>query len=222
VPELSGGEQPYAGLLRGSAGPALLFVRLYEATGEPEFLDLAGTALRQDLRRCLLRADGAMEVNEGFRTMPYLADGSVGIGLVLDDYLTHREDEQFARAAGAVRRAATAPFYLEPGLFDGVAGMILHLSRAYPPGTAAERDPVVAAHIRRLGRHACTHEGQLVFPGEQLMRFSMDLATGSAGVLLALGAALHHDSVRLPFLAPSGRPGRGARTDLSDQDLGRR
>ncbi|BFV60596.1 class III lanthionine synthetase LanKC [Kitasatospora sp. CMC57] len=222
VPELSGGEHPYAGLLRGSAGPALLFVRLYEATGEPEFLELAGTALRQDLRRCLLREDGAMEVNEGFRTMPYLADGSVGIGLVLDDYLTHREDEQFARAAAAIRRAATAPFYLEPGLFDGIAGMILHLSRAHPPGTAAERDPVVAAQVRRLSRYACTRDGRLVFPGEQLMRFSMDLATGSAGVLLALGAALHQDPVHLPFLAPSGRVERGARTDLSDQDLGGR
>jgi hypothetical protein len=30
----------------------------------------------------------------------------------------------------------------------------------------------------------------------------MDLATGSAGVLLALGAALHDAPVALPFLGP--------------------
>jgi hypothetical protein len=30
----------------------------------------------------------------------------------------------------------------------------------------------------------------------------MDLATGSAGVLLALGAALNNDPVYLPFLRP--------------------
>jgi len=218
VPEISGGGHPYAGLLKGSAGPALMFVRLHEHTGEAQFLDLAATALRQDLRRCVVRADGAMEVNEGLRTMPYLADGSVGIGLVLDDYLTHREDEQFAQAATAIRRAAGAPFYLEPGLFDGTAGMILHLSRAHPPGTAAERDPVVAAHIRHLARYACRYQGELAFPGEQLMRLSMDLATGSAGVLLALGSALHHHTVQLPFLAPPRPAGRSAHPDLPDAD----
>ncbi|CAM5678940.1 Protein kinase/lanthionine synthetase C family protein OS=Streptomyces rimosus subsp. rimosus (strain ATCC / DSM 40260 / JCM 4667 / NRRL 2234) OX=1265868 GN=SRIM_012265 PE=4 SV=1 [Streptomyces rimosus subsp. rimosus] len=42
----------------------------------------------------------------------------------------------------------------------------------------------------------------LAFPGDQMMRLSMDLATGSAGVLLGLGAALHDRPVHLPFLPP--------------------
>ncbi|GAA4057153.1 class III lanthionine synthetase LanKC [Streptomyces shaanxiensis] len=211
-PETSGGTHPRAGLLYGSSGPALLFLRLYEHSlryghgGDPALLDLAATALRQDLRRCLLRADGSMEVNEGWRTMPYLADGSVGIGMVLDEYLAHRADERFADAAEAIRRAARASFYIEPGLFDGVAGMILHLSRAHPPGTAAARDPVIADHVRHLERHACVLDGRLAFPGEQLLRLSMDLATGTAGVLLALGAAFHSRPTGLPFLAPGLRP----------------
>lgn len=90
-----------------------------------------------------------MEVNEGWRTMPYLADGSVGIGLVVDDYLAHRHDDRFAEASAAIRKAAEGGFYMEPGLFDGTAGMILHLSRAHPSGTAAGRDPVVADQIHR-------------------------------------------------------------------------
>ncbi len=202
VPGTSGGEHPTAGLMYGSSGPALLFLRLYEHSGEPALLDLAATALRQDLRRCLVREDGAMEVNEGWRTMPYLADGSVGIGMVLDDYLAHRADERFSAASAAIHKAATAPFYIEPGLFDGLAGMILHLSRGHPPGTAAARDPVIADHVRRLSRHACPYDGHLAFPGEQLMRLSMDLATGGAGVLLALGAAFHSRPAGLPFLTP--------------------
>jgi hypothetical protein len=35
----------------------------------------------------------------------------------------------------------------------------------------------------------------------------MDLATGSAGVLLALGAVLHDEKVQLPFLPPLGSEG---------------
>jgi hypothetical protein len=201
IPDVSGGDHPYAGLLRGSSGPALLFIRLYEYTGESRLLDLASIALRQDLRRCLLRSDGALEVNEGWRTMPYLKDGSVGVGMVIDDYLAHRSDEQFVDAAAAIRRAATALFYVEPGLFYGRAGMILYLSRAHPPG-AVEENPAVADQIRRLSWHALTYEGHLAFPGEQLLRLSMDLASGTAGVLLALGAALHDTPVHLPFLGP--------------------
>ncbi|MGW1957236.1 class III lanthionine synthetase LanKC [Streptomyces sp. NPDC001920] len=202
VPRISGGTHPRAGLMYGSSGPALMFLRLYDHSGDPALLDLAATALRQDLRRCVVREEVSMEVNEGWRTMPYLADGSVGIGMVLDDYLAHRADDRFASAAETIRRAARASFYIEPGLFDGIAGMILHLSRAHPPGTAAERDPVVAGHVRRLSRHACVLDGRLAFPGEQLMRLSMDLATGGAGVLLALAAALHPRPAGLPFLTP--------------------
>jgi tRNA A-37 threonylcarbamoyl transferase component Bud32 len=199
----SGGEHPYAGLTRGSSGPALFFLRLYEHTGYDLLLDLAATALRQDLRRCVRRDDdGTLEVNEGWRTRPHLADGSVGIGFVLDEYLTRRWHESLAESAARIRRAAEVQFYNQPGLFYGRAGMILYLSRTHPPGTAAARDPVVAAQVRRLAWHALSYQSQLAFPGEQLMRLSMDLSSGNAGVMLALGAALHDEPVHLPFLGP--------------------
>ncbi|MDQ3871899.1 MAG: class III lanthionine synthetase LanKC [Chloroflexota bacterium] len=207
VPEISGGEHPYAGLIRGSSGPALMFLRLYEHSGDSGLLDLAATAIRQDLRRCVTQDDGSLQVNEGWRTMPYIADGSVGIAFVLDDYLAFREDEGFAQAAAAIRSVLEAQFVLESGLFYGRAGMILYLSRERPPGTAGS-DPVVSAHVRALDWHALAYRGHLAFPGEFLMRLSMDLASGTAGVMLALGAALHDEPAHLPFLAPvrSDRP----------------
>ncbi|MBA3747301.1 MAG: protein kinase/lanthionine synthetase C family protein [Solirubrobacterales bacterium] len=209
VSTLSGGKRPYAGLLRGSSGPALLFLRMYERFAEPALLDLAATALRQDLRRCVVRDDGAMDVNEGWRTMPYLADGSIGIGLVLDDYLAVRDDEQFATASAQIRRTAQAAFFIEPGLFWGRAGMIAYLSRGHAPGTAADADALVASHVQRLAWHALSYRGEIAFPGQQLLRLSMDLATGTAGVLLAIATALHDEPVQLPLLptrAPAARP----------------
>jgi hypothetical protein len=214
VGDLSGGQHPYAGLLRGSSGPALMFLRMSADAGDSRLLDLAATALRQDLRRCVHREeDGALEVNEGWRTMPYLADGSVGIAVALDEYLARRDDPDFAQASADAHKAAEAQFYIEPGLFYGRAGMILYLSRAHAPGTA-RRDPVVAAQIRRLAWHAMTYEGHLAFPGEQLLRLSMDLTTGTAGVLLALGAALHDAPAQLPFLNAAPLP---AQTSTDNQ-----
>jgi serine/threonine protein kinase len=206
VGDVSGGVHPYAGLIRGSSGPALLFLRLHERFGDEQLLDLAATALRHDLRRCVIRDDGSLEVNEGWRTMPYLHDGSIGIGLVLDDYLARRVDDRFAEASAATRIAAHSQFYAEPGVLSGRAGMILALSRTHAAGTASA-DPMVASHIRLLAWHAVRYQGHLAFPGTQLMRLSMDLATGTAGVLFAVGAALHDQPVHLPFLGPSIRTG---------------
>lgn len=201
VPETSGGDNPYAGLMRGSAGPALLLLRAYDDTGDTGFLDGAALALRQDLRRCLVRDSGALEVNEGWRTMPYLAEGSVGIGLVLDQYLARRDDERFAAAGRAVELAAQSTMYILPGLFTGRAGILLYLAgRSVAPGI----DPKVAKQVRGLAWHALPYEDGIAFPGTALMRLSMDLATGTAGVLLALGAALNDAPVHAPLLPAHG------------------
>ncbi|MFQ3558483.1 class III lanthionine synthetase LanKC [Streptomyces gramineus] len=197
-----------AGLLRGATGTALFLLRRYERTGEPELLAAAGEALRRDLDRCVVQKGGGLEVDEGWRTLPYLGDGSAGIGLVLDDWLALGTDPTgvFERARTAVLTAATSRFYAQPGLFQGRAGMILHLARA-------GADPArLAAQIDGLGWFAMAYQGQLAFPGHQMMRLSMDLATGTAGCLLALTAALDGDrAAHLPFLPPPpAAPARGS------------
>ncbi|GAA0476992.1 class III lanthionine synthetase LanKC [Streptomyces olivaceiscleroticus] len=193
-----------AGLLHGAAGPALLFLRLHERTGDPALLDAAATALRSDLTRCVRDDRGALLVREPRRTMPYLGGGSVGIGMVLDDYLVHREDEEFATARTEIRQAARSSFYIQPGLFRGVAGLILHLARTSAPGDGRHQD--VARQSELLAWHAIPYQGQLAFPGEQLSRLSMDLSTGTAGCLLALGSVHRPDRAHLPFLPPLRRP----------------
>jgi serine/threonine protein kinase len=197
--------RPRAGLLRGASGPALFLLRHYEATGDPALLEAAGAALRRDLECCTVRAGGALEVDEGWRTMPYLGEGSVGVGLVLDDYLAHAGagDGELERARAGIVTAATCRFYAQPGLFQGRAGMILHLARTGAPEATGER---LAEQVAGLGWSAMAYQGQLAFPGHQMMRLSMDLASGTAGCLLALGAALGEaPEAHLPFLPPLRR-----------------
>ncbi len=188
-----------AGLLRGWTGPALLFLRRHERAADPALLDLAGAALRLDLDRCATQEGGALEVDEGWRTMPYLGDGSVGIGMVLDDYLRHRDDADLEQRRQGILTAARSRFYAQPGLFQGRAGMIVHLSRTT---AAVPRPDDLAVQTDALGWYGMTYQGGLAFPGHQMMRLSMDLGTGTAGVLLALGAALGDRPARLPFLPP--------------------
>ena len=197
---ISGSGQPWAGLFRGRSGPALFLIRMYDDTGDVAYLDRAAAALRFDLRRCVTRDNGTFEVNEGWRSMPYLDGGSIGIGMVLDEYLRRRHDEQFATAAAATARTALSPMYILPGLLTGRAGVLLYLAgRSADPAA----DPDVARQVRNLAWHALPYGDGMAFPGTALLRLSMDFATGTAGVLLALGAALHDRPVHAPLLAPS-------------------
>jgi hypothetical protein len=140
---------------------------------------------------------GSLQVDDGWRTLPYFGAGSAGLGLVIDRFLAHRQVAAFAEAAGAIRIAARSTYYAQAGLFNGRAGMILYL---------AGRDRLSAVHVRRLAWHAVRYAGGLAFPGDTLLRLSMDLGTGTAGVLLAVAAALAPGGAALPFLGPPVSP----------------
>jgi hypothetical protein len=206
VPEISGGTNPRAGLMRGSAGLALLFLRAYEHTGDTALLDKAADALRQDLRRCSRATDSSLQVNEGWRYLPYLDFGSVGIGLVLARYLEHRDDETFAVALSDIHRVAQIQFFVQSGLLTGRSGIIAALGTGLRPGRT-DRDPFIQAQVSGLRWHALPYGGGLAFPGDQLLRLSMDLGTGTAGVLFALGTALDTRRIALPFFEPLGGAG---------------
>jgi tRNA A-37 threonylcarbamoyl transferase component Bud32 len=201
------------GLMRGMSGPALMFIRFFERTGDTNLLDLAARAIRLDLDGCTTDKNGAMHVDDGSRVLPYLGRGSVGIGMVIDDYLVHREDERFRAAQAPIRTAALTRYYAQSGLFSGRAGMLLHLAR--------QRDTRTAMHVRDMAWHALSYEGGLSFPGENLLRMSMDLGTGTAGVLLAMGAALHDEPVHLPFLSAPRQP-VGSPTGINTARMARR
>ncbi|GAA1298339.1 serine/threonine protein kinase [Planotetraspora silvatica] len=188
------------GLMYGASGPALLFLRLYEKTGDVQWLDQAEAALRLDLGRCAVQADGSLRVTEGRRVLAGLDRGSVGISWVLGELLRYRADPGLSAARQRLDRAARSLFHRQPGLFTGRAGALAYLCRERAGGWGLE-DPEAGRQLAALSWHSMTYQGHLAFPGERLLRLSMDLATGTAGVLLAVGGALHGEPVGLPFLS---------------------
>ncbi|MEV6129146.1 class III lanthionine synthetase LanKC [Streptomyces violaceusniger] len=191
-----------AGLLHGGAGRALFLIRLYECTGEERLLDIAERELRADLAQCVVTEHDTLQLDEGWRVLPYVERGSAGIGVVLCEYLALREDPELTLALHRIVRAAEPEFVIGAGLFNGRAGLLAFLAHVREFGmldgerlaTAIER------HVCGLGFHVVDHSGHAAVPGDQVLRLSTDLATGAAGVLLALDAA---DTGRpaLPFLS---------------------
>jgi hypothetical protein len=190
-----------AGLMYGLSGAALLHLRLHALTGDPRRLTAARRALEHDLAHCVRTADGALQVRDGHRHLLYVDRGSVGIALVAHAYLAVEDHAAFRELTASAARGAGHEIVREPGLFHGRAGFIAALSVLTGP-----KSPSTLAPVRRLPFHLVARSHTLLTPGARLHRFSTDLATGSAGVLLALHAALApSDSAGdfLSFLAAS-------------------
>lgn len=186
------------GLLHGASGVALLMLRQYEVTGDDRYLDHAEHAVMRDFAHCVEMADGTVQIRAGNRHLLYLDGGSAGPALVATAIAKHRDNAALAGRVEGVRRGCANEFVRQPGLFQGRAGLIAALAGMRRPGD----DPTLAAQVTRLGWHAVLHRGHVSIPGTHLLRLSADLATGAAGVLWAVNAALAGPMEALPFLGP--------------------
>ncbi|WP_335936715.1 class III lanthionine synthetase LanKC [Streptomyces sp. PTD5-9] len=188
-----------AGLMRGLSGAALLQLELYAATGEDWLLRAAGAALAREAGHCVDMPGGSVQVKDGKRHLLYLDQGSGGIALVAQRYLAHQADPALAALLPGVEEGCVLEFVREPGLFTGRAGLAATAHQLARGGTGGVEEwrPELLDSVRNLSWHLVAEEDRLLVPGARLRRFSADLATGAAGVLLALHTM---------FAAPDERP----------------
>ncbi|WP_405390751.1 class III lanthionine synthetase LanKC [Streptomyces sp. NBC_01102] len=172
-----------AGLLRGLSGIALLHLELHALTGEGWLLDAARTVLDREAGHCVTMPDGTVQVKDGRRHLLYLDQGSGGFALVAQAYLARREAPGLAALLPGVRKGCALEFVREPGLFTGRAGLV---ATAGQLGGDDRTGAEVLASVRNLSWHLIADEDRLLVPGARLRRCSADLATGAAGLLLAL------------------------------------
>ncbi|SDQ56274.1 class III lanthionine synthetase LanKC [Microbacterium sp. cf332] len=216
------------GLLAGATGTALFALRLYERTGDAAHLALARRAIDHDIVSLTDTGDGALQIDEGWRSMPYLAHGSAGIGAVLVQLARHLPgDDRHGATLDGIARAAAVPFVVQGGLYAGRSGLIAFLALLEAAGHGSpELRAARDAHVRALRLHAIHRDDGTRFAGDGNLRASCDLATGSAGVLVALEShraasagepvgfagiplltAPGSDAVSIPARPPSARGG---------------
>jgi serine/threonine protein kinase len=208
------------GLLDGWSGPALAAIQLARDTGDDVWLRYARFALEADQRRLVEARDGSLQVRDGSRLMPYLADGSAGIGLALAQLggRTPEEDDALVRIARGCRVRCTS----NVGLMHGRAGLLAALA-ASPIDEldgVAPRD-VIAEQASRLSIHLFrrAERSGVVAAGENCLRLSLDLGTGSAGVIAVLDF-LAGDRRDLMPAVPLKLPRDGARATHDQKERG--
>ncbi|MFG2692668.1 class III lanthionine synthetase LanKC [Kitasatospora sp. NPDC048407] len=196
----------------GGSGIALFLLYLHLATGEERWYTLGRAALGHDLAHAATLPGGTL----GFpsRTGPaegrtilrnYWDEGTAGVSVAVVRYLTVRpDDEQLAAVTEDLLRDSARRYAVFPHLAHGLAGLGNVLLDAgellgeqrWLDEARRVADGILLSRIEQDGEIP----GGIGFPGEQALRESCDLATGSIGVALFL------DRLRL------ARP--GTRTDF--------
>lgn len=191
-------EAPPAGLMRGWSGAAVFLTRMYEATEDPGWLDLARAAVDRDLARCTADDSGTLQVVDGKRRLPYLGTGGLGVAIGADAVLRHRDDADLREAVPRLVAGARVRLMADTGVFQGRSGALLAMVALERHLDAA--DEAIAQHLGALPLHLVERDTGPRVPGSGGVRFSADLATGTAGLVLALTAVRDRGLKSLPFL----------------------
>ncbi|WP_069811738.1 class III lanthionine synthetase LanKC [Streptomyces sp. TP-A0874] len=183
------GDDDATGLLHGRAGIALLLQQLAEVTGEQALLDSGVGLLHAELDRDLSPDAPTLDFplsRVDQRVLPYLFCGSAGFTHVASRYLPHTGDERLNRAMSRLLPRMTTRFAAMPGLYQGISGLALVLSEhARLTGAAPAREAALDT-ATGLFKHAVPHPTGARFLGDQMLRYSAELWSGSAGLLLSL------------------------------------
>lgn len=194
----NGGEALALGLGMGAAGVALFLLRLAHATGDGRFLRVGTRALDFDLSHRVDQGGGFCVFPDAVPTGeeeteeeapaagPGWMVGSAGIASAALHYHLATGEPRFRAAFESIAPGVMLRYSTRPGLFEGLAGLVLNLVDWHR--LTGEDRFLAAAHaaVRGLLLFRVPWRGRVAFPGDGLQRLSMDLATGSAGVVLAL------------------------------------
>ncbi|GJF32099.1 serine/threonine protein kinase [Kitasatospora sp. NE20-6] len=183
------GPNDATGLAHGRAGVALMLHQLAAVCGDQALLKRGLQLLHLELDRETAPEEAGMTFPVSAvdsRAMPYLYCGSAGMLHVASRYLAVAEDERLAAAVPRLLPVTGVAYTVMPGLFQGLSGLGFALAdHAAVTGSAESRAAAVRTAQKLFG-FALPHATGVRMPGDQLLRCSADLWSGSAGVLLFL------------------------------------
>ncbi|MFJ8439522.1 class III lanthionine synthetase LanKC [Kitasatospora griseola] len=177
----------------GGSGIALFLLYLHLATGEERWYTLGRAALGHDLAHAARLPGGTLGFPshtgpaEGRTVLRnYWDEGTAGVSVAVVRYLAARPDAELAAVADDLLRDAARRYAVFPHLAHGLAGfgnVLLDAGELLGEQRWLDEARRVADGIL-LSR--IEHPDGIGFPGEQALRESCDLATGSIGIALFL------------------------------------
>lgn len=188
-------KMPANGLMTGRLGAILALWKIGCLLKREDFKEAAKTGLDALLEKDLVRVDQHVFLAEDGRRMPYLANGTAGLALVLAAIAKDEpKDDRYQEIIKQVAETMDSFCSYLGGLFTGYAGLML-------PDLALGRKKALGAKLLLLNNYLLPREEGTLVAASRGCRCSMDLAAGASGVLLLLeGIARNEASLWLPLV----------------------
>lgn len=174
----------YYGYAHGASGIALFLLYLYKATQESKYLEYAQLGIEREIAGSVER-DGALtwtRAPEDTTTFPYWRFGSSGVGSVLIRFYDALKIDRYRELAARATQYGSGRYTVTPGQCFGLTGIgELLLDMHQFTGDHSYLDEAYQV-VRKLLLYQINTERGTAFPGEDLMKISNDLGTGSAGI----------------------------------------
>ncbi|MEC3992722.1 class III lanthionine synthetase LanKC [Actinacidiphila sp. DG2A-62] len=188
------------GWLHGRCGIAWALLPLAAVTGDARHLRRGVRLLHRELDRATPGASGSPHFPASAkdrRSMPYLFCGTAGMLRTVARYTRACGDERLASVEGDLLPRLRTTYTVMPGLYQGLAG--LGFALADHAGVSGDQASARSAlrTARALFKYAVPGDTGVRFHGERLKRFSADLWSGGAGILLFLDQVLDAGDDRL-------------------------
>lgn len=183
------------GYAYGSSGVALFLLYLHRATGEARFGHAARRALSYETTQLTPRDDGGIWLPGRVDSTvfePYWEFGGAGFGSVLARFCAATGDERLRERLDLLARSIVVGSAVNAGLYLGVAGIVnFALDCDHLLGSTSTNPywGMALGMLPSILSVACEQPEGIAFPGNGLMRFSTDFATGNAGIALVLNRA---------------------------------
>ncbi|WP_416563879.1 class III lanthionine synthetase LanKC [Nocardia testacea] len=180
------------GLMYGHSGVALFLHAVRAVTKDETYSAIGRRLLDRDLDSCISMDDGSVSISDkvgGRRAMPYLSEGSAGVGAVALVYADGTDRERRLDTARGFGRDAYKLFTYNAGLYSGLAGLAFFQNELrWRAGWSPDRSGTV---VRAIEKYLISSNESYFVLGDGGTRYSADVWSGSAGIVRALDAVIH-------------------------------
>lgn len=185
----------FHGYDHGAAGIGLFLIKLYEITQDKNILKNAERLIGFEIDNATTREDKTLQwtYSKDSNTLsPYLRLGSSGIGAVLTQYYRVTNNEYYVQLLMKIANTLKHSDTVYPGLFSGMAGIGEFFMDVYNLLDKKDYYHTALDIAQKIQLYETKDQVGVRYPGD-LIRYSSDLGTGSAGIALFYDRILHNN-----------------------------
>ena len=174
-----------AGLLDGYAGISIFLTLLYEITKNEKYLSFSEMLIDKELSNGIYSDENGsllLRDSKSNRMYPYLSNGSLGLGVAITALNRTNKIFCFQDEFEAIIKSTDYRIVLEPGLLDGISGFLL-------ADCFQEDNDSIEEILGTLSLFVFGNSETYRVPGKMFYKFSSDIHTGVAGVILGILSA---------------------------------